>query len=343
MRVSIPVAWFVFSTACAVAASAQVSATLVANAPFVATWTMGANTGSLTYPAGPLVADGSMLLPAPFGNVRMQWIVPQPGAASCEFFAARTVGSSLTYSSAADLTMAVTGPVGLPGHVKIVLDVWDDIPSASSVTIDIGNDGSVEATSQTAQWLYRREWRIPATLGATGLDVRIVHSDTASALVPGADWRVKVTFEPSSHAATDLGSSCASNDVGWALPNGGTSIVAEHHPYFLHAAPGSGGELCRLLARGHGPIAAFVVATDPTRVAPGWLGIGLGCDDLLQNVALTLPGLSFAAETWELAVPALPPGLTFWFQHVSFGPAWTTSSGSPVLRTGVSNLVRIDT
>lgn len=323
---------------------AQVSATLVANAPMTVGWDMGGSwgSGSNTFPAGPLTVDGSLLttVPGGLGGVRLDWVVPQPGSASCSFRASRQQNSSLTYSSSADLTMSVSGPIGQRGHVKIVLLGWDDAASTTSLLVDVGDDGSNEANSQAAPSVYIREWRIPAALGPGGLDIRVRHFDAGPPYGPGKDWNVTLAFEPIADCATDLGSSCAINDVGWVLPP--SPSVYANHPYFLHAAPGGGGALCELIARGHGPIAAFCFAVDPTRVAPGWLGVGLGCDDLLQNVAFTLPGDVIAAETWSFAVPALPPGVTFWVQHASFGPGPGWYGSAPIWRTGVTNLVRVD-
>jgi len=326
-------------------ATGQVSATLVANTPMTVAWDMGGTWGSgaNSLPAGPLLTDGSLVTtaPSPLGYVRLDWVVPPAGSASCSFRAARTTHSLPFTVSSADLSLLVSGPVGQRGHVAVVMLVVDDGRTANSVTVDVGDDGSIEATTQTTQWAYRREWRIPAVLGPNGLAIRIVHDDPFGTSGPINEWNVAVSFEPTSDAAMELGSSCGTNDVGWGWPFS-SSFLADDHPYFLYAAPGGGGELCRLIARGHGPIAAFVVAMDPSRVAPGWLGVGLGCDDLLQNVAFTIEGDVTAPNTWEFAVPTLPPGLTFWVQHASFGPMWVSSLVPPVLRTGVSNLVRID-
>jgi len=313
----------------------QVSATLVANTPMNASWAMGSTGGASSFPAGALAVDGSISVVAPAGNAALEWFVPAPGSAACRLRASRATPTlSTVFATSADLTMSIVGPAGFRGDVRIVMDVWDDLPWAGSVEIDIGDDGSFEATSQTAQWLYRREWRLPAVVGANGLDVRILHSESDAGPGPGASWDVIVSFEPWSEAVTDLGSSCAINDVGW---DGG--LPSDNHPYWLHGAPAIGGDLCRLVARGHGPVAAFVIATDATRVAAGWLGLGLGCDDLLQNSIATIPGQAIATDTWEFVVPALPPGLTFYVQHASFGPGgWP----APFWRTGVTNLVRVD-
>jgi hypothetical protein len=230
--------------------------------------------------------------------------------------------------------MSIVGPNGQRGHVHLVIDAFDDFPSTGKVTIDIGDDGSNEATAQTFWPFCRREWRLPAVLGPAGLDVRITLNGGSSSITPGASWNIAVEFVPWSDAVTNLGSSCVVNDVGWVV-----GMPADNHPYFLHGEPTFMPDLCRLVARGHGPIAAFIVAADPTRVAPGWLGIGQGCDDLLQNSLFTLPGTPVAAETWEFVVPALAPGLTFYIQHASFGPGWIVQGQD--WRTGVTNLVQV--
>lgn len=322
-------------------ASAQITAQLVANAPITAAWTqvLGAS-GSTSFPAGPLVADGSLLSVAPIGQSTMTWTVPTAGAPTCVFDVdCGTNGGSgpfVDHTTTADLTFLVSGPVGQQGHVQIVMNGLTDFPLANGLLVDVGDDGSQEASAYPPGMpIFRREWCVPVALGSSPLAVRILHAGSATANGhPGQFWTATIRFVPWSASVTDLGSSCPVNDVGWV----GT-VPSDNHPYFLYGEPPAGTNFCRLVARGHGPMSAFVVGLNSVRMAPGW--IGTGCDDLLVNPAFTFAGTPLGAETWEFVVPALPPGLTFFVQHASFGPATGVWSW-PQFRAGVTNLVEID-
>ncbi|MBL8749480.1 MAG: hypothetical protein JNK78_10000 [Planctomycetes bacterium] len=320
--------------------SAQVTAQLAANTPISAAWTQqGGASGSTSFPAGPLVADGSLVSVAPLGLSTITWTVPTVGSVACvldvDCGTNGGSGPSVDHTTAVDLTFLVSGPVGQRGHVRIVMNGLTDFPLANGLFIDVGADGSFEASAYPpALPLFQREWCVPVVLGASPLAVRILHAGSATANGnPGQFWTVGITFVPWSVGVNDLGSACPVNDVGWV----GT-WPSDNHPYFLFAAPAAPTDSCRLVARGHG-FSAFLVGLNSLRMAPGW--IGTGCDDLLVNPAFSFAGTAIAPGTWEFVVPALPPGMTFFVQHASLGPASGLPSWPP-FRAGVTNLVEVN-
>ncbi len=306
-------------------AQTPVTAQLTANAPIVVLWAAPTGTLTATQAAGPLQQDGSVALPA--AQVDLEWTVPTPGDARCRFRSDAFPSGFTTTQVFLDGTLWLTG-ANVRGHLQIDMSNGGDFPA--QLEVDVFDDGVVEVDSndlQGSSWpplLVNLHMPLVLT-GSVPVRIRMQGSTIAP-----VGHSIEVRFLPWGAGTDDLGSSCASNLVGYI---GGQ----DWHDYFLAALPGIGAEALRFVADGYGPLATFVVSLQPTRLPVGWIGLGVGCDDLLAVPLLDGPGIQLEAGRWALPVPPLPAGLTFFVQHVSLG-SWGSAP-----RFGVTNVVRYQT
>ena len=319
------------SAVVASAASAQ-SATLVANASPIVWWSQGVSTGTATLPAGPL-ANGGLSIAPPQGSISMTWSLQ--GTALHLLAQQTTPTNMISYHSDLDVTMTVSAPPGTFGHIAISYSCHGDFVQADGLVVDIGDDAVIE-TDSTPMWPdVVREWRFPVTI-AGSLPIRITHHED-SGWGFGQAYGATVEFVAWSSAAQDLGTSCAENEAG-PMPR-----LVPVRPYFLAAVPSSG-SVCTLVATGLGPFQVFVASLDPTRASPTWSGLGPGCDDVLLDHGIVVPGVGQGPFTWTLDVPYLPGLVTVYVQHLSIGDV--TMWGLPPVtttRVGVTNLVAVQT
>lgn len=339
---------------CATIAAQQFNGSLVANLPIQARLgliqqslptTPGPATPTNTRPAGPLTANGSVSDSSSFAPITATttWTVPTATTLGCRIqssFPSTAFGPTFPYQGFfdTDLTLTINGPVGQWGEVVVSFGCYYD----ERATVDIGADGSIECSSNSGgipsfHGNMFREWRIPVQMTGAPLPIRIVdtHDTTTTGTATISD--LVVEFVPWVPAATNLGSLCGQSSTGWI------GTFSSQYPYGLGMHAGTGGAAAMAVARGYGPLAAFVVSAQPTRLPIGTIGLGSGCDDLLANVLLTTSGqLSNPTPwsyLWSLPVPPLPPGLTLYLQHVSMGvdPAFWQ------LYFGITNLVEYRT
>lgn len=329
------VAAIVVAAACGSAAICQVPlhAELIANTPMVVGWQLSgpppAPSGSTTHPAGPLPRTGRIDAATGTTNVYMQWQAPAGRSLRGSLNITHNSGApAATTTSSGDWALVVTGPAGTVGHVHIDLHSVSDFTSPGNIQVDVNDDGSIEANTahSTFSPYMHGVWDVPVTLGTTPLRVRIRHG--AGGTIPQG-FGVSAEFVPWAAGATNLGSSCAINEVGWlaAFPD-------ERRSYFLSLLPANATQPARFAATGYGTLATFVCSDRDVRLPIGSIGFGSGCDDLLAFPVLTDAGVT-AGDGWELPLPPLPPGIHLFLQHVSLGAA----SGGPPVRFGVTNLV----
>ncbi|MEZ6036174.1 MAG: hypothetical protein R3F29_01750 [Planctomycetota bacterium] len=313
---------------------AQFSATLTANQPIEATLTT-----TSSHPAGPLTTSGTVSSTiSPYNIVATAlWQPPTPTNLSCTLRETLDTGSlpgswwPATFQI--DATLEITGPTGAWGTIVVTADRY----GTQWPTVDVGNDGTNDTSPAgfyggVGPGAQRYEWSIPVQLGAAPLPVRIL-MPTAALLSPGFLF-TEVRFVPWSPNATDLGSGCTPNHVGW--------IVGQNsaHDYSMAVLPGSGAAAATLHARGYGQLQVFAVDLQSARLPVGTIPFGNGCDDLLLGASVTAPGVPTPFsddDEWTLDVPVLPPGLTFYLQHVSLG-----GQGNPIY-FGATNVVRYQT
>ncbi|MCR9246036.1 MAG: hypothetical protein NXI31_13475 [bacterium] len=288
--------------------------------------------GLQSHPAGPLTSGGQISQTVNlFGSFRARtnWVVPTANDLGCNVTIALETG---TYGSSpfpatfqTDTTLQVSGPVGGWGTVEVDIVHY----GGTWPIVDIGADGSNDAElgsfyGGVGPGSLSRSWSIPVQLTQPQLPIKILHSS-----IPRHSetyQSVSVRFVPWSSSAIDLGSSCPENHTGW--------IIGENdgYDYGLTVRPGTGSAAAVLHARGWGQLQGFVLGSAAPRLPIGTLALGHGCDDLLTNVIVTVPGTpsnSWASSEWTIDVPPMPPGLTFYLQHVSLGSvAGTTYFGA---------------
>ena len=301
--------------------------------------------GVASQPSGPLNTSVSLLRTVNAGGVtlsaNLDCVPPTAANPACSIttqFDTGFLSASLVPAYfRADTTLWISGPSGRWGSIEVELLASD----GPWPTVDVGDDGTNEAApgqfyGALSSAYQTRIWSIPVQLTSAPLPVRIVFPTT---------WRIStflqrldVRFVPWSASAADLGTGCPENHTGWVLGSNAD------FPYALSVRPGSGGAAAQLHARGHGPLQAFVVASQPARLPIGTIPFGIGCDDLLTSVITTAAGVQvspFQDHEWTLDVPPLPPGLTFYLQHVSLSPVF--GFHAPQGYFGVSNAVRYQT
>jgi hypothetical protein len=318
----------------------SVGAKLLANVPPTVSWQLWCpgcppTTGTAAATAGLLTASGS-LLAGPGNAFSLGWDVATPANPETRIWAgAGMTGQLSATSTTMDCTILVEGARDAAGHLRIDLSYAGDIPP--SLSVDVRDDGSPEAMSTAppapGHTNYRHERRVPVTFGSGTLPVRLQLA--ANSWSPFA-CEIRVRFEPSAASALDLGSGCSANRVGWL--HGSPTVMRD---YFLAAQPGPTPGATSFVAQGHGALAFFFVSEHDKRLPIGTLAMGLGCDDLLEYVVFTDPGLSAGSGTWRLTVPPLPAGLRLFVQHASLDA--TTPVYAPQTRFGATNVVRFDT
>jgi len=289
---------------------------------------------TLAHPAGTLDPVGTFV-GGPYNALVVDWNTPSAGDPTGRLRVSTGSGIALgnEISITVDCTLFLQAPTGT-GHLLVELTSSGDMPVQSFV--DVNDDGTDDAVctppSPYSVWYHAHERRIPVKIGSTPLPVR-VRMSTAGWGEP-LEGIVSITYVPSAPNTADLGSGCDPNRVGWIAGQ-----PAQMRDYFLAAQPGPSPAAATLVAQGYGTIAQFIVSEHDARLPAGLLGLGPGCDDLLQYVLLTDPGTSAGPGTWQLLVPPLPPGLHFFVQHASYGLA----TPPPATRFGASNIVRYDT
>ncbi|MBL9079528.1 MAG: hypothetical protein JNL08_18640 [Planctomycetes bacterium] len=311
---------FVVAASIASLAAQDVRTSLVANTPFVVSATVPSGTYSASGPAGPIPANGTLTLPAPEPYAGAIGWTTSPTGRRWRFWNNMYATYPIPSVAFLDTTLWLSAPP-TRGHLRIELFSTGDFPG--NPTVDVFDDGTVDAVLSTmgSSWDMAVDVHVPLHLTAAPIPVRIrLFASVPAPLYMHAD----IAWEPWHPSAKDFGSACTPN-----------RIYPAHslEDYFLAALPGTGGNAVDFVADGRGTLATFVVATDPTRLAPGLLGLGYGCDDLLLAPLLDTPGNPLGAGRWQLSVPTLPTGLLFYVQHVSLGPGYLGATNLVAYRT----------
>ena len=311
------------------------SASLQANQPLEVHFN-----GVQSHPAGPLTSSGQISRTVNlFGSFRASttWTVPTAQDLGCNVtIALETGGVGNSFLGAifqSDTTLQVNGPVGAWGTVEIDIVHY----GGTWPIVDIGANGSNDAVlgahyGGVGPGSLSRSWSIPVQLTQPQLPIKILHSSIPrhSETYQG----VTVRFVPWLPNATNLGSSCPENHTGWIIGDN------QGYDYGLTVRPGTGSAAAVLHARGWGQLQGFVLGSAAPRLPVGTLALGHGCDDLLTNVIVTVPGTptpSWSSSEWTIDVPPMPPGLTFYLQHVSLGSVGGTTY------FGATNVARYQT
>ncbi|MFT4840300.1 MAG: hypothetical protein ACJAQZ_000118 [Planctomycetota bacterium] len=328
-------------------APAQITLSLVANDDIEARWInlpSGTLGGLDTHPAGPL---SNAIVQVSGGSQQSQFDCDLSSYVGFDELTATTICRGSYWpsnaSTHADLTLTIDGPVGR--HVGISIDInhFGDYSSAEGFRIDVEDDGTIDLDSV-------------APVGSTGLHEHLHLSwDFAGGPLPirirtdqlgfgGPQmYSLRIRVWPWTPAATPAGPDCG---LRAALYDGHHYESSNYH--MTARASSAPGELAILQATGLGQLNAFVVAAQPMvmplqlpppfttacDILANGLSYGSGTVTELNNVTPVLG--YFPPREWQLVVPTLPPGLTFYVQHASassFAPFWF----------GTTNRIRFDT
>lgn len=321
----------------------NVTATLEALTPITASW-VGAPPGTpdatVTHPAGPLTsvdlatANNVAQFSCDLSNDGVEWTFDA-------YNSVFSTGPGDPAYAEADLLLTLSAPPGTCASLSLAFQHAGDSPVLDGFQVDVGDDGSFEYDSgYEPQQLSRRQHVL--TFGGGSVPVRIT-SYNAFAFPPQAVSLVARVREWSPHA-TPAADGCAAIAPLW------TVTLALDTDYTLDmVAPTSPASLGTLRARGVGNFNWFCASDSPALLPVQLPAPILGACPLFANVVLTDPGAVTELFTffptpvpigWQLDVPALPPGFTFYMQHAcaSLLPGSVLNS-----RFGTSNVIRIDT
>jgi hypothetical protein len=330
---------------CAAAVSANrpqgsLTASLTALAPIVAAGSAGP---AVSFPPGPLTA-ANVIGPVGTTNAQFTCALSATGA-ECLLTAtssAITLGGLGSWAStSADLLLQVTSPIPTTvATLELQVVHSGDAPWYQGFQIDVGNDGSVELdTSTPVNWHTVKRRFLTAHFSTGALLVRVRNNNITS---PSPQtYELRVLVQEWTAAASPAGPACpvvASSWIGWTA-----SVMSTNHHLAPRAAVGPG--FVDLHAAGLGSLHVFAIsglpAVAPLQLPPPY---ATTCDVLANVFAVASgvvvgPGWTGAnpqTTDWRLVVPALPPGLVFFVQHLSATQGWPHAFGA-------SNRVRIDT
>jgi hypothetical protein len=239
----------------------------------------------------------------------------------------------------ADLLLTLTGT----GTIALDLSLahLGDQSDPTVMRIDVGNDGSVEVNSGPigSPW-HHRLWTWDFAQGSLPIRVRTDQVSYGGAQRYDVNLRVLPWAAGASPAAPGCPFVATIRDgQGWA---------AESTNYQLAALPSTAPQqFATLRAFGLGQFGLFLVAVQPAIAvvpipAPFYPSssvpllvnaIFMQAGTVTANVGIVTPVIP---RTWEVPVPLLPPGLTFWVQHTSATLVYPQ-------QVGTTNVIRFDT
>lgn len=327
--------------ASAIAAQGPITATLFANDPISAAYANASTGTSLlqTVPAGPLTS--ASVAAGPYTSYACSLAATATGhhvtaSSYCTF---QQIGIPSSGSTHADLTLSLAAPAGTVVALSLGITHYGDSPAAPAFRVDLGDDGTVDVDAGCGACSGLAQHRVWTWDFANGpLALRIL-TDQGVGFGP-QNYVLDLDIQPWIAGASVVAGDCGI--VGSA--RNWSSQVFEITNYQLRAIAAAG-SFGKLRANGLGPFGAFLVADQPVAgpltLPPPFsatcqaLGsvLFLAFGTVSAATTITLP---VAPLAWDLDVPVLPSGLTFYVQHASaYGqlPYWF----------GTSNIVRIDT
>lgn len=325
----------------AVVAQGPISATLVSNDIAYAEMRNQTNgeCASQIFPPGPFT---SMSLSVP--RIHYSCHLTQVGS-DWHLFATSGDNAYQAYPNAtdhADLTLTLTAPQGTIAMIDLQVGQGGDAPSPSGFRVDWGNDGTVEVESTCLTCTYLthiRTWTWDFSNG--DLAIRIRTDQVSIAGVQG--YQCELNVRPWGAGATPIAPDCGGL-INYQPGGSGSGLVSTN--YQIAALPPTQAvALATLRANGGGQFGAFLVSdsqvTQPLTLPSPFtatcsvLAAPLFFD--LGTVTATFSSWTSAPpRQWDLVVPQLPPGITFYVQHASALPIAPFPFGS-------SNVLRIDT
>jgi hypothetical protein len=332
--------------AVALEAQGPLQAALLAVDDIHAKWVFQATgaTGAMqTHPAGTLSAANVQVGHGVQTNVAHYTCTLLPMGNGYTLDASTSVAgyvSGVQFLTHADLLFVLTGPADLVVSIGLLLSHGGDFTSSPPFRVDLGDDGTIEVDSgcmNCGSARHHRLWTWDFAAGHLGIRIRTDQQSMGGAQGHSLSLAVQPWIGAASHAAADCG--------GIAYVASPSNSERESSNYQLAVdEPTQPSQLAVLRAVGLGQVNALVVAMQPgttplqlpapfTSTCPVLANVLL-FDVLGPSTTTTAP--SGTPWEWQLPVPLLAPGLTFYVQHLSAhvaSPFWF----------GASNIVRIDT
>ncbi|MBL8753969.1 MAG: hypothetical protein JNK15_11785 [Planctomycetes bacterium] len=293
------------------------------------------------WPAGPLTAAA---VAGPVGHDHAEFTCSlhnagdEVGFDAMSMVVAPASASAATFADLLLTVVAASAPV--QAVVEVEVEHWGDTPAGSGMVVDLGNDNSPELATFTVaccgtKWRHHSTWS--SANGPLFVRVQDFNPQPGSPQV----YVLSVKVRPCAPGIQFAAPACP--ELG-SLASVGSAYYTN---YALVPMPAEAPYLTEWRATGLGNLSTYVVGDQPG-VLPLALPLPFtGSCDVFGSVIAMLPGTPiasagpFGAEqpvTWSLLVPPLPPGFTFWLQHVS---ATWSPPGREVW--GASNRVRYDT
>ncbi len=223
-----------------------------------------------------------------------------------------------------------------PGWATLRMSITASGDCGGQFRVDVGDDGSNEVSYSWGS-TFEKTRNLVIPVGTTPLPVRI-YQYTCGAQPTGQSVNLVVEQWDATATQDQVGCGGLFGSAGWQ------AIECDHTLMFVDdPAPGALGVL---RAGGFGQFHSFVVAstapTAPLQLPAPFTQI---CPTL-ANVLLLAPGAQSGMLgrqiLWELPVPTLPVGLTFFVQHAC-AAVWQLPQMWALTRFDTSNVVRIDT
>lgn len=242
----------------------------------------------------------------------------------------------------ADLTLTLSAPPATIAAVEVAVLHGGDSSSASGMRVDLHADGTVDVDSGCSCVFLRafRTWTWDFAQG--DLRLRIRTDQTSYAGTQGYSVRIEVT----PWVANALPVADGSPQIAYWRP----SSDQESSNYQISALPPTtSGPLAILRGVGLGQFGAFLIADNPATSPVTLPNPFITTSNLLAipqfldfgTVTATTQWGGVTPREWQLTVPSLPPGMSFYAQHVSVSPPVASTYYPPAF--GSTNILRFDT
>jgi hypothetical protein len=323
----------VLSSVCLMAswAPAQIQATLLAPQPLVLQNSGGTQS---VQPAGSLTSAALAIGPASLGCS----LAPSANGWLLESDQNCPLASSGYYLADTELLVSFSSPTPVVCTLRLENQLGGD--AGAYTTVDVGDDGVLEyAELWGSSALLTTRDHLVVTVGPTPLSVRITQQCGGW---PISESHLDLALEPWSPLGTPAAAGAGGVFSYGSFPP--PQIRSDHLLDLIDdGVPGSSG---LLRARGLGQFEVFVASLQPNTLPLQLPAPFAQTCDVLANVGAVAPGTVVAGgwlsdSSWDLRLPQLPAGVTFYVQHLCAKLPTQSYPGNTLF--DASNVVRIDT
>ena len=291
-----------------------------------------ANVGTVTHPAGPLTSANLSLGTS---SVTVNLAQTTLGHSLSTYLDCDFAQGANYYTASTDLELTLSASLPTRATLRIYTFCGDD--GGGSVDIDVPGYGSI--TFYNGSSFGERHYdHFLVDLTTTGLPITITQ---ASGGFQAGRSLVSLAIEEWSPLASPTASGC-----GGLFYTGNPSYPVYQGDHFLDLVDNANPTISGTLrADAFGQFSSYVLSFQPTQ-APLQLPAPFSAScPILSNAPVLVAGFetdNFGLPTaWEVDLPVLPAGLTFYAQHACAKVTTTAIPGNTLWNT--SNVVRIDT